>query len=142
MTVKQISILLKNKPGMMSDISEMLGKEGVNIGAMMLSESTDISIVRMITNDPMKTLKLLNNAGYHAWDVNVIAVVTPDHPGALNAVLKPLATAGINVNYFYAHLKKYEDNAIIIFRVDDLEKGIEALKKEWVQVLGEELYSL
>ena len=142
MTIKQISVLLDNEPGSLSRVSDLLGKEGINIGAFSLTEATEHTIARMVTDNPKKTIRVLKNAKYQVWEKDVIAVVVPDHPGALNAVLKPLATAKINVNYLYPHLRKSEDNAVIIFRVGDNKKAYEVLKENWIQVIGEELYSL
>ena len=48
----------------------------------------------------------------------MLAVETPDHPGGLNAVLKPLRSAGINVHYLYPHLGRVSDQAIVILGVD------------------------
>jgi len=142
MTVKQISILLENKPGKLSQVSDLLGKEGINIGSLSLSESADSTLVRIIADNPDKALQVLKNAGHHCWEVDVVAVVTPDHPGGLNAVLKPLSSGGVNVDYLYAFLRRWQDNAIIIFRVDDTPKALEILKKNYIQVLGDDLYSL
>lgn len=141
-TVKQISVLLENEPGKLSGVSELLGKEAINIGAMSLAESTDRSIVRLIADDPKKALQVLKGAKYHVWDVDVIAVVTPDHPGGLSAVLKPFGVEGVNVQYLYPHLRRYGDDAIIIYRVDDTKKAVEVLKENYIAVLGDELYSL
>ncbi len=141
-TVKQVSVLLENEPGKLSAVSELLGKEGINIGAMSLAESTDRSIVRLITDAPAKTIQVLKSAKYHVWAVDVIAVITPDHPGGLSSVLKPFSVEGVNVQYLYPHLRRHGEDAIIIYRVDDNKKANEVLKENYIAVLGDELYSL
>lgn len=140
--VKQISVLLENKPGAMSAMSELLGKEGINIVALTLSEHADRSVVRLVSDNPSKTTRVLKNSKSNFWEDEVLAAVTPDHPGGLNAVLRPLSAAGINVEYFYSCLHRHEDNAIIIFRVGDMKKAAAALKDSWILLLGDELYSL
>ena len=142
MSVKQISVLLEHEPGTLSRVSELLGREGVNIGAITLADAGDTAIVRLITDDPDKAVSVLKTAGYHVTMRDVIAVQTPDHPGGLSAVLKPLATAGINVLYLYPYLRRMGDEAILIFRTDAPEKAEQLLKDNWVRCLGEEIYEI
>jgi hypothetical protein len=72
----------------------------------------------------------------------VLAVETPDHPGGLNAVLKPLRNAGINVHYLYPHLGRVSGQAIVILGVDRTKEAEEILKQNWVHTLGPETYSI
>jgi hypothetical protein len=67
----------------------------------------------------------------------------PDKPGGLGGILKILDAAGINVEYMYAFVQRSGDNAIIIFRFDELDKAIRVLLDAGVRVLkGEEVYAL
>jgi len=72
----------------------------------------------------------------------VLAVETPDHPGGLIAVLKPLRSAGINVHYLYPHLGRVSNNAIVILGVDNTEEAQKVLQQNWVRTLGKEVYSI
>ena len=90
MFIKQISVSLENTPGMLSNISELLGKEGVNIRAISVADTSDISTVRFIVDDPVKAVNILRGHGYATKETEVLAVECPDHPGGVNAVLKPL----------------------------------------------------
>ncbi|MBW1824656.1 MAG: hypothetical protein JRI87_08845 [Deltaproteobacteria bacterium] len=71
-----------------------------------------------------------------------MAVETPDHPGGLNAVLKPLKDANINVHYLYPYLGRVSDQAIVILGVDKTEEAEKVLKQNWVHTLGKEIYDL
>ena len=92
MSVKQISITLDNAPGQFLQVSEYLGTEGINIRAISVADTSDISTVRFVTDDPEKTINVLKSHGYSVRERDVIAVEIPDHPGALQAVLKPLSS--------------------------------------------------
>ena len=85
----------------------------------------------------------MKSHGYSVKETEVIAVETPDHPGGLQAVLKPLKEANISVLYLYPYLGREESGQpIIIVGVDKTEKAIEVLKKNWVHTFGEEIYAL
>ena len=140
--IKQVTVQLENRPGVLSTISEVLGEEHVNIRGISVTETADFSVVRFIADLPDKAYNVLSSHNFTARIKNVIAVEVPDHPGGLSAILKPFKENNINVHYLYAHLGKRHDNPIIMFRVDNNEKAMEVLKKNWVTIVGEEVYNL
>lgn len=143
MSVKQISVTLNNVPGQFLRVSECLGAEGINIRAISVADTSDFSTVRFVTDDPEKTTNVLESNGYSVRVKEVIAVEIPDHPGALQAVLKPLKEANVNVLYLYTYLGKGEsDQPIVIVGVDKTEKALEVLNKNWLHTFGKEIYSL
>jgi hypothetical protein len=142
MFIKQISISLDNTPGMLSKVSEILGNEGVNIRAISVADTADISTVRFVVDDPTKAINILTTNGFAIKETDVLAVETPDHPGGLNAVLRPLKDASINVHYLYPYLGRASDQAIVILGVDKIEETEKVLKQNWVHMLGKEIYNL
>lgn len=142
MYVKQISVSLQNVPGELADVSEHLGAEGVNIRAISVADTSDISTVRFVADDPEKAANVLKSHGYSVRETDVIAVETPDHPGGLKAVLKPLREAAINVLYLYPYLGRATDQPIIIVGVDKIEEALKILEKNWVHTFSKEIYSL
>jgi hypothetical protein len=143
MSVKQISVSLDNVPGKFLAVSECLGVEGINIRAISVADTSDISTVRFVTDDPQKTLNVLKSHGYSIKEIEVIAVEVPDHPGGLQAILKPLKTANINVLYFYPYLGRGKSGQpIVILGVDKTEEAVNVLNKNWVQTFGKEIYAL
>jgi hypothetical protein len=142
MFIKQISIVLDNVPGAMSHVSEILGREGVNIRAISVADTSDISTVRFVVDDPVRALNILKANGFSTKETDVLAVETPDHPGGLNAVLKPLKAANINVHYLYPHLGRVGGQAVVILGVDKLEEAEKTLQQNWVKTLGKEVYTI
>ena len=143
MFVKQISVSLDNTPGMFLTVSDCLGTEGINIRAISVADTSDISTVRFVPDDPQKTITVLKSKGYSVKETDVVAVEIPDHPGALQAVLKPLKQAEINVLYLYPYLGRGESGQpIVIVGVDKGPEAIDVLKQNWVHTFGEEIYAL
>ena len=142
MVIRQLSVSLDNVPGSLSAISELLGREGVNIRAISVADTSDISTVRFVVDDPEKGKNILMGSGYGPRETEVLAVEIPDHPGSMNAVLKPLHAAGINVHYLYGHLGRMHDNALVILGVDKTEEAQKVLAQNWVRTLGHEVYNV
>ena len=140
--LKQISVVLKNVPGQLADLSVLLGKEGVNIRAISVADTSEVSTVRIVVDEPAKALNILNSHKFQVYENEVLAVETPDHPGGLTAVVKPLKEAKINVHYLYPFLGRASDQAIVILGVDKIKDAEKVLKRNWVHTFGKEIYNL
>ena len=56
-------------------------------------------------------------------------------------ILQELDAKGINIEYMYAFVGKAAGNAIVIFRVEEIDRAVELLKNSQVKLLPErELY--
>lgn len=140
-TVRQISHFLKNEPGGLSEVSELLGANGINIIAIYFKGHGKEGRLQFVANDPDRAFHIMKSAGYDVEVTEVIACVVPHHPGGLNAVLKPLRSAHINVEYIYACLGT-GDITVVVLGVDDLQKSLKILNDNWIRLLGEELYHM
>ena len=140
-TVKQISLTLRNEPGALSGVSELLGANNISLIALYISAEQDAGKLRFVANDPEKAVNILRTAGYDTESEEVIACEIPHHPGGLNAVLKSLKEAGIDLQYVYPCLGTGQ-NTVLILCPDSLERTIGVLKDNWIRVLGENLYDI
>ncbi|MEE4353647.1 MAG: ACT domain-containing protein [Desulfatiglans sp.] len=140
-TVKQISLSLKNEPGALSSVSDLLGANGINIIAFYVIAQGDEGQIHFIANDPDRALKFLKTSSHEIATADVIACETPHHPGGLNAILKPLKEAGINVDYIYPCLGT-GSVSVLILGVDQIEETLGVLESNWIRILGDELYHL
>lgn len=143
MTIKQISIEMPDKPGQLARISDMMGDAGVNILALFVSTATadDVGLMRFVPDNPEKAQHVLTSQGLEVNIEEVIAAETPHHAGGLLAVLNPLKRAEVNVHYLYPCIQTGEAT-ILVLGVDDPNRGVEALKKDWIRLYGEELYNM
>lgn len=99
--IKQITVFLPNKPGKLAEMSHAIADAGVQIHALMVSETTDYGTVRLIVDKPDVGLGALKSAGYAADLTDVVAVPVDNVPGGLARVLDNLTTAGLDVGYAY-----------------------------------------
>lgn len=143
MRAKQISVFLENKRGRLAEVTRLLADNGVNIRALCIAETVDYGVLRLVVDDPDRAHRALTGAGFTVTDTEVLAVELVDRPGGLADVIEPLAEAGISVEYVYAFVGKSGESAVVILRVEDIERAIELLKRKRVRVLeAQEVYSL
>ncbi len=143
MKVEQISIFIENKSGRLAEITRVLGEADINIRALSLADTSDFGILRLIVNDGAKASTVLKEHGFTVNKTEVVAVEVPDRPGGLSAILQTLDREAINVEYMYAFVERCGGNAVIIFRFDETDKAIAALKAGNFNMLdGSRLYNL
>jgi len=140
-TVKQISVTLLNTPGMLSAISDIMADNGIYILGLSTNNQGQECAVRFVVSDPEKAANVLKGAGYKVGETDILAAETPSHPGGLDAILKPLKAAGVNVEYLYAYIGG-ADRPILLLELDKLQEGAEALKRNWIKLHGAELYMM
>ena len=69
--------------------------------------------------------------------VKLLAVFAENKLGQMARVTKVLADAGVNIEYVYAFTFHKSDRAVLVFRFDDPDKALEALKAAGRNVLGD-----
>ena len=72
--VKQLSIFLTNQKGRLYKVLDILGKNGVNIRALSLADTSEFGILRLIVDDPNKGQKILEDNNYTIKISTAIAV--------------------------------------------------------------------
>lgn len=140
---KQISVFLENKTGRLSHVTRVLGEANINIRALSVADTSDFGILRIIVSDPEQAYKILKEAGFTVSETEVIAVQVPDSPGGLADILEEVSDATLNIEYLYAFLGTSENDALVIFKVEDFAKGRKAFMDKNIKLLDEkELYQL
>jgi hypothetical protein len=142
MPVKQLRLETANVSGKLSYLSDVLGKHGVNIRAISVGqESKEISSICIVVDDPKKAKNALTTEDIDFAETDVLAVEMPDHPGGMNAVLKPLRDAKINAITMYPYIGRVT-NPIMILEVDNIKVATDVLKRNWVKIWDKEVYRL
>ena len=136
MKIKQISIFLENTAGRITDVTKVLKDNGVNLRAIMIADTADFGILRIITDDSQKALEVLTNAHYTTRTTDVLGVLIKDEVGALYNVMSLFQTNGINIEYLYASLEKTDNTAVVIFKVEDVETGLKVIEANGLSGVG------
>ena len=137
MKITQISVFLENKEGRLFGAIQILGEKGINIRTLTIAESRDFGVLRIIVDRPEEAREALKAHGFVASITDIVAVEVDDHPGGLAKVLKILEEHRINIEYMYAFTEKRADKGIMVFRFDDPDAAIAALKSHAIGVVGQ-----
>lgn len=101
MIEKQLSVFLKNEPGVLARVCDTLGSHGINLRGLSISDTVDHAVVRLVVDDPLKAIHVLGEHGALVVENDVLAVKLEHQPGALARLASRLARAKINIEYAY-----------------------------------------
>jgi hypothetical protein len=135
MQIKQISVFLENNAGRLGDVTRVMAQANINIRAISIADTADFGILRLIVDKNDTAVEALVNAGFTTRETNVIAVEVNDVPGGLAKVMELFQKSQVNIEYLYASLEGQTGKAVVIFKLQDNEKGLKIVKENNLSVI-------
>ena len=127
--VSELTVFLENRPGMLLELTEFLGKNGINILGIGLSEGgKDFGVCRLVVDKPARAVPLLGSTTLMVLEQKVLALRLPSKPGTLGVVCRALARGRINIEYAYGSCSPKGANTLYM-RVSDEQRAVKILKK-------------
>ncbi|MDR0464527.1 MAG: ACT domain-containing protein [Treponema sp.] len=123
MGIKQISVFLENTTGRLSEVTKTLADAGINLRAISIADTADFGILRIIADKTENAVAALNTAGFTTRQTDVVAVEIEDVPGSLAKLMDVFRQSQVNIEYLYASLEGQVGKAVVIFKLEDHEKG-------------------
>lgn len=140
MFIKQVSVFLENTPGTLRELTQMLGRAGIDLMALSIADTQNFGIVRMIVSEKQvePALTLLRGSGYTARVNDVVCAVVDDRPNGLGELLECIEQLGVSVEYLYSFLRSTGENALIILRLSEQNESVKRLAEKGVRIFTQE----
>ena len=136
-SVRQFTVFLENRVGKMARLLDHFEEASLRINAFSIEESTDISLMRLISCDPEAAREVLEANRFSFSETEVLAVEIPQTTKVpLIHVTRALLAAEVNIHYAYPLLRANSDPAIALY-VDDLHFAQRILIKKNFRLLAE-----
>lgn len=127
--MKDLTVILKNQPGMLADMGETLGKNGINMEGLCGFPLKNEGIIHLLVEDETTTRWVLEDAGFEVRAVREVLVLDIGNivgkPGTGGKMARKIGNAGVNIDLIYL-----AENNRIVLGVDDLDKARAALARE------------
>jgi hypothetical protein len=137
--VPQVSVFLDNHPGSLSEVMAQLDKSQMKIFALSIADKGEFGMVRMITDNPAKATRILEDAEFNLAKAkkNVeVAVVLITDKDQMSRITKVLGDNGFNIDYAYSSAVHFDGKFALVLRVNDLEMAEKTLKDNNVGTLS------
>jgi hypothetical protein len=125
----QFVVQLKNEPGSMASLAEVLAARGVDLRAIGGGGIGDSGHVIMTTADDETTRAVLQEGGYTFIEGESILAEVDDKPGGMARLSRALADANVNI-YGHLFLGRWGDRAMFAFVVDDPDRARPILERK------------
>jgi hypothetical protein len=126
--MKDIAVILENRPGALADMGEILGKNGINMEGLCGIPLNDEAIIHILVEDETVARYVLESAGIKVSAVREVLVLDIGHiagkPGSGGKMARKIGNVGVNIDLIYLA----EHNKIVI-GVDDIKRARNALSK-------------
>lgn len=127
--MKDLCIVLEDRPGALADMGETLGRAGVSIEGGGVFVSGGAGIAHFLFADGSAARSVLEAAGIRVGAEREVLVqrLRQAEPGQLGKIARRMAEAGVNIEVMYSD----HDHQLILV-VDDLERG-RAVSEAWMR---------
>ena len=127
--MKDLEIILENKPGTLALLGETLGKSNISIEGGGVFHNGDRSIAHFLVEDANSAKEELSKVGIRVFKINDVLIqkLRQDVPGQLGMFCRKLSDAGVNI------LVQYSDHSNqLIVVADDFQKA-EEVSRAWMK---------
>ena len=132
--LKQISVYLINRPGVLAYFMERLSEAKIFIRALTVAETEEYGLLLLLVDQFEKCVELLERGDYIYSVVEVIGIkVRDDNIGGVYKLAKLFGGKDVNIEFIYSTL--IEGEALIVLRVDNTDKAIELLQADGFQLI-------
>jgi hypothetical protein len=138
MPIPQVSVYLDNRPGSLSEAMAQLDRNQIKVFALSIADAGEFGLVRMITEDPEKSTKVLEEVDFNLAKSRKNTEVTAVFIGEedkISKITKILADGSINIEYAYSSAVHVDGKIALILRASDVESAERILKANGITVL-------
>jgi hypothetical protein len=131
--VVQFSVFLPNRLGRLHDLVRLLGTHDVHVLALMVLDTTDSAIIRVVVDDPERARDLLVRDDFAFTEIKLVVVEA--NSTDLARLMAALLEAELNVNYLYSFIPQPQGKSVLGLSVEDNELAEQILRQHQFRTL-------
>jgi hypothetical protein len=134
--VVQFSVFTPNRLGRLHDLIALFAAHQIHVMGLMVLDTTDSAIIRLVVDDPDNARELLHRDGFHFTESNLVVVEAT--PTDLSQLMSVLLQAELNINYLYCFLPHPHGKAFLALSMEDNEMAEHALRMHQFNTLKQQ----
>lgn len=95
--MKQFTLITSDRKGLVAEITEVLGRSGINILKLKAQSVASNALVEISADRPDDAMHSLSAHGFNVVTEDVITLKLQDQPGALAKITRQLSDAGLSI---------------------------------------------
>ena len=136
--VRQFSVMMPNRVGAFSSLSNLLSRRHINVVGLSVQDSSDATVARLVVDDPDSAEELFMEQGI-AFTLSELLVVRMKETGAdLKKCLTVLYEAETNLDYAFSLMVQHQGHSLLAMYLEDCEFGASVLNQAGLTVIYED----
>jgi len=131
--VIQFSVFTPNRLGRLHDLIRLLNARSVHVLGLMVLDTTDSAIIRVVVDDPDRARELLVQQEFPFTESNLVVVEV--NPADLNRLMAALLEAELNINYLYSFIPQPQGKPVLGLSMEDNDTAEQALRRHQFRTL-------
>ncbi|MCA9102224.1 MAG: hypothetical protein KDA63_13770 [Planctomycetales bacterium] len=124
---KEVVVRMANQIGGLAKFSKHVAERGVNVLAMNAWVEGEEAVVRLVTDDTLRTMDVLNENGFEPQERSVVLVDAAHRPGILRHLTDTLARENIDLTHLYASATIEQDDCLVVLNSSDNDRAMVVL---------------
>lgn len=120
----EIVLEIANKPGTLGRLTQLLGKEQIDVLGFAAVASGETGTLHMITDDAKRAEETLEESGYVPETREALLITLPGAPGMLGRFANKLGNKGINIEASFIIGHVASGRVRCAFSVDDVDEAL------------------
>ena len=121
---KEVVLRTANKIGALADFSKIVAERGGNILAMSAWVEGNEAVIRLVTDDTLRTMDVLQGHGYSPEERSVVLVDAQHKPGILRHLTDTLSREDIDLSHLFASATLDQDVCLVVLNSSDNDRAI------------------
>lgn len=126
--MKNVTIVTKNRTGLLADISYILGKSAINIKGLNVEIVGENTLVTLLVKDAKKATDVLESNNYNTAALDAIVVKISQQLGGMEKISDILSKARVKINEVQ-NLSSNEGEQVLSLLVDRPRKATRMLSE-------------
>ncbi len=118
--MKQLTVLVPNKPGQLAILTEKLAAASVNIESFDVESQGEDGLIVLMVDRYGEALRALRDAGYKAVTQDTLLIRLEDKPGALAKIAVRLTDAGLDLRSMHIVRRSGEFSIVSLVASDNV----------------------
>ena len=124
---KEVVLRTANKIGALAEFSKIVAERGVNILAMSAWVEDAEAVIRLVTDDTLRTMDVLRKHGYEPQEKDAVLVDAAHKPGILRHLTDVLSKESIDLSHLFGSATIGQDVCLVVLNSSDNERAIVVL---------------
>lgn len=133
--IRQLSVFLQNRVGSLMALTKLLQDNSIEILGISMQDTTEMTLVRLILNDPEGGGMLFIERGIPFAECKIIVVEMNEARQRLTDCLSTLLAAELNIEFCYSLIVRPKTFPLLAIHCDDTDIASDVLNRAGFRVL-------